>query len=160
MEVILLIGLQGAGKSSFYRERFASTHVHVSRDNFRHNPNPLRRQTALIEEALRAGRSVVVDNTHPSRADRAAVFEVAKRFNVPVIGYFFDADLKGCIARNNLRAGKAKVPVVGILATRKKLQPPSLEEGFAALFHVALEPEPMAGFGVTARTAGGQAVGS
>lgn len=162
MEVIVLIGLQGSGKSTFYTERFASTHVHVSRDNFRHNPNPQRRQRQLIEEALAQGRPVVVDNTHPTRADRAAVLDVARAFNVPVVGYYFDPDIRGCIARNNRREGKARVPVVGILATKKRLEVPALDEGFAALFHVAVAAA--AGFDVapraSARTVGSQAVGS
>lgn len=32
MEAILPIGIQGAGKSSFYRERFFSTHIRINRD--------------------------------------------------------------------------------------------------------------------------------
>jgi hypothetical protein len=30
MELVLLVGLPGAGKTSFFRQRFAETHVHVS----------------------------------------------------------------------------------------------------------------------------------
>ena len=30
MESIILVGVQGAGKSTFYRERFAATHVRIS----------------------------------------------------------------------------------------------------------------------------------
>ena len=33
MELVLFVGLQGAGKTSFYRRAFAETHAHVSRDN-------------------------------------------------------------------------------------------------------------------------------
>ena len=32
VEVVILIGLQGAGKTTFYRRHFADSHVHVSRD--------------------------------------------------------------------------------------------------------------------------------
>jgi len=32
----MLIGLPGAGKTTFFRERFAATHDHVSKDALRH----------------------------------------------------------------------------------------------------------------------------
>src|SRR5207248_10271594 len=70
VELVLLGGLQASGKSSFSRARVAGTHEHVSRDNFPNNRNPARRQAVLVEEALRAGRSVVVDNTNPTPEDR------------------------------------------------------------------------------------------
>ncbi|WP_207955865.1 AAA family ATPase [Rubrobacter marinus] len=61
------MGLQASGKSTFYRERLAGTHAHVSKDLFRHNKDRNRRQAQLVREALRSGRSVVVDNTNPRR---------------------------------------------------------------------------------------------
>jgi hypothetical protein len=60
LEVIVFVGLQGAGKSTFYAQRFAATHVLVSKDRLRTNRRPERRQRRLIAEALAAGRSVVV----------------------------------------------------------------------------------------------------
>src|SRR5678815_1398932 len=48
MQVVILVGLPGSGKSTFYAERFAATHVHVSRDNFPNNRNPGRRQATLL----------------------------------------------------------------------------------------------------------------
>ncbi len=52
-EVVVLVGLQGSGKSTFYRQRFAATHALVSRDLFRNNPRPSRRQRELLDGALR-----------------------------------------------------------------------------------------------------------
>ncbi len=43
-ELVLFVGLQGAGKSSCYRARFADSHVLVSKDRFPNNRNPARRQ--------------------------------------------------------------------------------------------------------------------
>jgi hypothetical protein len=37
MEIILLAGLQGSGKSTYYRTHYAATHVLVSKDSFRNN---------------------------------------------------------------------------------------------------------------------------
>src|ERR1700683_865239 len=93
VELILFIGLQAAGKSSFYRARFAGTHTHVSRDNFRNNRNPSERQLVLVEKALVSGQSVVVDNTNPTDLDRAPLIERARSLGVPVIGYYFESRL-------------------------------------------------------------------
>jgi predicted kinase len=49
MEVVLLVGLQGSGMSTFYRTHHAATHVLVSKDRLRNNRRPRRRQMQLIE---------------------------------------------------------------------------------------------------------------
>lgn len=46
-EVIILIGLQGSGKSTFYRSRFDQSHFHLSKDLFKNNSHPQRRQILL-----------------------------------------------------------------------------------------------------------------
>ena len=43
-QLVILIGLQASGKSTFYRTRFADTHTWISKDRLRHNRNPGRRQ--------------------------------------------------------------------------------------------------------------------
>lgn len=75
MEMIILVGLQAAGKSTFFRTCFAATHVHISKDNFRNNSNREKRQRFLIREALSQGRPVVIDNTNVSIEARAALIE-------------------------------------------------------------------------------------
>ncbi|QEH36327.1 hypothetical protein OJF2_48880 [Aquisphaera giovannonii] len=139
MEVVLFVGLQGSGKSTFYRERFAGTHVHVSKDNFRSNRRPHRRQMALIEGALDEGRSVVVDNTNATVEDRAAIIAAARAHGASVIGIVFEAPLADCLERNGRRAGKQRVPDAAIFATRKRLRPPTMAEGFDQLRRVRLE---------------------
>jgi predicted kinase len=135
-EVVVLVGLQASGKTTFYAQRFASTHAHVSRDRFRNATRPAQRQRRLVEEALAAGRPVVVDNTNPTVADRAAILEVARRLGVPASCYFFPPRVRESIGRNARREGRERVPVVGILATAKRLVPPTRAEGFDRLFEV------------------------
>jgi predicted kinase len=139
LEVVVLIGLQGAGKSTFRAQRFESSHVLVSKDRFRNNRRPERRQQQLIREALATARSVVVDNTNPSRAERATIIALARSFNARVVGYFFASPMVECLARNAARADP--VPEVGLLATAKKLERPALVEGFDALWTVHTLPD-------------------
>jgi predicted kinase len=136
MELIILIGLQGAGKSTFYRQRFAGTHEHVSKDLLRKNRRPARRQSQLIEAALLAGRSLVVDNTNPAREERAELVRLGQAHGAKVAGYYFEPQVKQSLERNALREGNARVPDVAIFATMKKLVRPSYEEGFDQLFYV------------------------
>jgi predicted kinase len=139
MELAILVGLQASGKSSFYRARFAATHELVSKDLLRNNSKPERRQRQLIEEALAAGRSVVVDNTNATPELRAPLIALGQQHGATVTGYYFAAEVAGCLARNRAREGRARVPDVAIFATRKILVPPTRAEGFDALFVVRLE---------------------
>jgi 2'-5' RNA ligase len=134
MELIIFMGLQASGKTTFYRERFRGSHAHVSKDNFRHHRNPERRQRELIEKAFRAGQSVVVDNTNVTKAARAPLVELGRAWGARISGYLFESDLGECVERNRLRTGKARVPDVALYATAKRFEAPSRQEGFHELF--------------------------
>ena len=138
MELVILIGLQGSGKTTFYRTHLAATHEHVSKDVLRNNKKPSRRQAQLIDDALRAGRSVVVDNTNPTVADRAPLIALGRAHGAGISGYYFAPSVRGSLERNREREGRARVPDVAIYATRKKLAPPSYAEGFDALYDVRI----------------------
>lgn len=139
MELIIFIGLQASGKTTFYHNNFASTHQHVSKDLFPNNKNKDRRQTQLITAALEDRKSVVVDNTNPTTIERAPLIEIGNSYNCKIIGYYFDLPLKLCLERNSQRIGKAKVPEVGIYATAKRLTRPDYSEGFHYLFVINSE---------------------
>ncbi len=141
MELVLFIGLQGSGKSSFYRERFAATHVHVSKDLWPNARKREARQRRLISEALARGDSVVVDNTNPLVEDRVPLIGLGRERGARVVGYVFESDLETCLARNAGRVGRARVEDKAIHITYRKLRWPSSAEGFDALFHVRVRPE-------------------
>ena len=135
---VILIGLPAAGKTSFYRERFAATHLHVSKDLGPSATGRNARQEQLIADSLAAGRSVVIDNTNPTRAERAAIIRLARAEGAKVIGYFFDVPTRTAVARNAERTGRGRVPNVAIFTAAKRLQRPTLDEGFDELFRVTL----------------------
>ena len=139
--VIILIGLQASGKSTFYRDRLAPTHVHISKDNFPNNPRPQRRQMHLIDEALAAGRSIAIDNTNPRRDDRAPIIAAARLHGARVVGYYFSSTIDASLARNAAREGRQRIEDIGIFATAKAMQRPSPAEGFDELYYVRLSPD-------------------
>jgi predicted kinase len=147
MELIIFVGLQGAGKSTFYQQRFAASHVLVSKDRLRNNPHKQRRQMQLIEESLAAGHSVVVDNTNPTAADRAPLIAAGRAHGATITGYYFAAMPGAARERNRQREGRARVPDVAIYATHKRMQPPAYAEGFDHLYTVAASVD--GGFVVT-----------
>lgn len=138
MELVILIGLQASGKSTFRRLRFDATHVVVSKDLFRNNRHPARRQAQLVREALEAGRSVVIDNTNPTVESRAPLIAEARAHGASVSGYYFESSVADCVERNARRAGRARVAEVGLYATAKLLVRPRRVEGFDQLWYVRL----------------------
>lgn len=138
LELVLLIGLQGAGKSTFRRKFFDATHRVVSKDLLGNNRRPQRRQLELIHEALEQGISVVVDNTNPRTEDRAALIEVARQYEARVRGFYLSCSVETSQSRNALRPERERVSDVGILATAKVLRRPSRAEGFEELYYVTI----------------------
>lgn len=110
-------------------------------DAMRHQRQPQRRQEQLIDAALAAGRSVVVDNTNPRAADRAAIITAARRHGAEVAGYFFPTEARDALRRNRAREGRARVPDVAIFATRKRLEVPTYDEGFDDLYTVTVNED-------------------
>lgn len=137
-ECVILAGLPGAGKTTFYRQYFAATHRHISKDLWPNATGREARQRRALEDALASGDSVVVDNTNPTIADRAALIAIAHASGARIVGYFFDVSTRQAVARNAARTGRNQVPAVAIFTCAKRLERPTLREGFDQLFRVFL----------------------
>ncbi len=140
-QLVILVGMPASGKSSFVRARLAATHRHVSKDLLGPGRSREARQRRLIEDALRGGQSVVVDNINATAAQRAALIAVGRAHGVRVVGYYFESRPRDALERNRRRPGKERVPDVAIYVAARRLEPPSLAEGFDALYRVRLGPE-------------------
>lgn len=132
MDAAVLIGIQGSGKSTFAHEHFGATHVRISRDVVK----TAHRERILQYACLSLGQSFVADNTHPEPKSRAPLIAAARAAGYRVCAYYFEPRVDVALSRNQARTGKARVPDVAITATAARLVPPTLAEGFDAVFHV------------------------
>lgn len=137
MEAIILVGIPAAGKTTFYRERFFDTHVRISLDMLRTRG----RERALMAACLAAQQPFAVDNTNVLAADRAAYLAAAKKAGFRTTAYYFQTDLRAAIARNGKRGNKKALPVPAVIRSFKRMQVPTKEEGFDALYNVTLNAE-------------------
>ena len=134
----IMIGIQGSGKSVFCRQ-FLPEVRRVNLDTLKIRNNEKR----LIAECHNNSDSYVVDNTNPTREDRARYILPAKAEGYHIVGYFMQSRLQECIARNNLREGKEKIPAKAIAMTSNRLELPSRSEGFDELYFVGNDGQNM-----------------
>ncbi len=134
MQAVIFTGIQGSGKSTFYRERFFDSHVRISLDVLKTR----NRERILLDACIRAQQPFVIDNTNVLAAERAVYIAAARTANFRVIGYFFRTDLRAAIVRNARRPGKQAIPVPGLIGTLKRLQPPTTAEGYDELYTVTI----------------------
>src|SRR5262245_56965574 len=111
--LVLLIGVTGAGKSTFARQHFAPTQV-LSSDAFRamvaDDENDQSACAAAFDALhhvaglrLKAGRLTVIDATNVQSHARAALVRVAREHDVLPVAIVFDVPEELCWARTQNR---------------------------------------------------------
>ncbi len=96
MEAVILCGVQGAGKTTLYRDRFVETHVRVAMDLLRTRA----REEAFLRLCLEQRQRFVVDATNATAAERRRYVEPAHEAGFRVIGYLVDVADAQALARN------------------------------------------------------------
>lgn len=138
MEAVILIGIQGTGKSTFCRERLFHTHVRINLDMLQSR----YRETILLTACLNAKQSFAVDNTNATTEERARYIAPARAAGFRVVGYYFESRVQDALVRNEQRPPGQRVPERGVRGTAGRLQLPSRKEGFDALYFVRLGATP------------------
>ena len=134
MEAVLFIGVPGSGKSSFYQQRLLQTHVRISLDLLKTR----HREQRIMEVCLATDQRFVIDNTNPTKLERASYIAAARSRRFTITGYYFCSQVEECLRRNAARADDQRVPDVAILSAAKKLELPTFDEGFDKMFYVRL----------------------
>lgn len=138
--IILAVGLPGAGKSTWFQRHGITP---LSSDQMRllladdENDQSIHIEVFeslryLLTQRLRIGRPAsYVDATHLLRIHRQAYHELAREQGCLVEALWFDAPLELCLERN--RARPRRVPEEVMLEMARTFEPPTEEEGFAAV---------------------------
>jgi predicted kinase len=135
MQLVLFIGIQSSGKSTFYKQRFADTHLRLNLDMLKTR----YREQLLFEACLTAKQPVVIDNTNPTVEERTRYITPAKAQGFSVVGYYFQSRLEDCKQRNAQRPEDKTVPLLGLLGTYGRLVLPTPQEGFDQLHYVRID---------------------
>lgn len=132
MIAVILIGIQGAGKSTFFSQNFFRTHIRINLDMLKTR----HREKLILQACLQAKQPFVVDNTNPTRMDRQRYITPAKKHGFEVVGYYFQSKIEDCLKRNQAREEGEKISVAGVTSTYNKLEIPDYKEGFDRLYYV------------------------
>ena len=167
-EVVLVMGIPGAGKSFVADEYVARGYVRLNRDE---RGGTLRELAAALDEELSSGGGrFVLDNTYLTRAARSYVLDVASRHGIPARCVWLDTPLAqaqvNLVERllehfgslpspEELRAAARREPGVHAPTSQmralRELEPPAADEGFASVERVPFtrtRPAGRAGAGV------------
>ena len=159
-EVVLVMGIPGAGKTRVAQEYVARGYVRLNRDE---RGGALRELAEALDAQLTAGaRRVVLDNTYLTRAARSRVVEAATRHRLPTRCVWLDTPLAQAQV-NLVERMLAQFPTLptpdqlrdlarrhpGVLAptsqmrTFRELEPPATDEGFAGVETIAFARTPV-----------------
>ena len=102
MEAVILCGVQGAGKTTLYRDRFLETHVRVAMDLLRTRA----REEAFVRLCLRAAPAVRRRRHQPDPGRPPSLRRAGARGGFKVVGYVVEIADAQALARNAARSGR------------------------------------------------------
>jgi aryl-alcohol dehydrogenase-like predicted oxidoreductase/predicted kinase len=167
-EVVLIMGIPGAGKSRVAADYVERGYVRLNRDE---RGGSLRELADALEEELASGvRRVVLDNTYLTRAARSYVIDAATRHGLPARCVWLDTPLAqaqvnlverlldrvGSLPspeelRTLARRGDGMLAPTSQMRALRELEPPSIDEGWDGVEQVPFNrtgPSPAGGAGV------------
>ncbi len=131
MEIIILVGSPASGKSTFYHEKLAATHLRINLDTLKTRS----REKAMMSTYFAGKQQFVVDNTNPTREARARYTVPARAAGYKIICYYIECDHDEAMRRNQERSNS--VPAIAIHTFTRKLELPNYTEDFDEIYRVS-----------------------
>jgi diketogulonate reductase-like aldo/keto reductase len=142
-EVVLIIGIPGAGKSTEVAKWTARGYQRLNRDE---RGGTLAALAKELDARLAAGaRRVVLDNTYVTRASRNQVIEIAERHGLHVRCVWMDTPLEQAQINVIERGRDDGMIPTSLLRVEREFEPPIASEGFAAIDRVPFVRAPRDG---------------
>lgn len=144
-KLIMMMGIPGAGKSTWIKNNKEKDWVVISRDAIRFEmledgEEYFSREEAVFSSfihqiigSLVIDEVTVADATHLTKKARAKVLNKVRRFADEIEIVWLDVSQEIAIERNDQREGRAVVPHEVIRRMFYQLDPPELSEGFAKI---------------------------
>lgn len=137
VEVILMVGMQGSGKSHFVQSVLVPQgYKQVNRDTL----GTWQKCVKMMEQHLKDNLSVVIDNTNGSVSARERYISVAKSKNIPVRCFVMTTSYEHCKHNNRYREltdkSHAQIGEMLINQYKKEFQEPKITEGFQEIVQV------------------------
>jgi len=142
-ELVIFVGFPASGKSTLAKTyMIPKGYVHVNRDTLKDQNKCLN----ATKEALSQGKSVVVDNTNPSKQVRETYINLAKQKKIPIRCFRFQIPEKLAkhlnYYRERLTNGQHEhVSTIGYRLYSKHFEEPHLNEGFDKIVHINFIPK-------------------
>lgn len=137
-ELVIMVGFPGCGKSTFFK-RFFEPHgyLHVNRDTLK----TAEKCISATDSFLSQGKSVVVDNTNPSKEERSRYTKLASKHKVPVRCIWVQTSHKLANHMNIVRGRLGIVDRISSIAYnmyKSKFEEPNASEGFSQIVPVPM----------------------
>ncbi len=161
IKIIILIGFQASSKSTFANKllnKYPKNTVILSRDI---EGGAIIDLLPKIETHIKNKKTIILDNTHLTKESRAPFINIAKKNGIPIHAIYMDTTIEDCQIRTIKRmyekynqiffTGKAPknhpatkdpqiFPSSVLFTSRKKLEIPSINEGFDKIKIMKIPP--------------------